>query len=68
MKDSEIVALYCDKDEKAIRATEKAYGRYLTTIAFHILGDPEDAKEAVNDTYMAAWRSVPDNRPEVLSL
>ncbi|MBR0087356.1 MAG: RNA polymerase sigma factor [Lachnospiraceae bacterium] len=68
MSDSEIVALFCNKDENAVRAAEREYGRYLTTIAEHILGDPEDAREAVNDTYLAAWRSVPEVKPERLSL
>ena len=68
MSDSEIVALFCDKNEDAVHAAEEAYGRYLTAIAEHILGDPEDAREAVNDTYLAAWRSVPEIKPEKLSL
>ena len=37
MSDSEIVALFCNKDENAVRAAEREYGRYLTAIAEHIL-------------------------------
>ena len=68
MSDSEIVALFCDQDEDAVRAAEKEYGRYLTAIAERILTDAEDAREAVNDTYLAAWHSVPEIKPEKLSL
>ncbi len=68
MSDSEIVALFCDQNEDAVRAAEKEYGRYLTAIAERILTDAEDAREAVNDTYLAAWHSVPEIKPEKLSL
>ena len=51
----------------AIRETETKYDRYLTKIAYNILADLEDSRESVNDTYMAAWESMPPHRPTVLS-
>lgn len=67
MEDEQIVSLYWDRDEGAIRETEVKYDRYLTKIAYNILSDLEDSRESVNDTYMAAWDSMPPHRPSVLS-
>ena len=67
MKDNEIIELYWNRDEAAIAATADTYGNYCYSIAYHILQSPEDAQECVNDTYLAAWNSMPANRPNVLS-
>lgn len=67
MEDSQIVALYWQRNESAIDRTEKKYGRYLTKIAYNILADREDSLESVNDTYLAAWNSMPPHKPSVLS-
>lgn len=67
MQDEKIVDLYWQRDEVAIRETEQKYGRYLTKIAYNILANLEDSKESVNDTYLAAWNSMPTQRPSVLS-
>ena len=67
MEDEKIVALYWQRSEDAIRETAKKYETYLTKIARNILSDPEDCGECVNDTYLAAWNSMPEHRPGVLS-
>ena len=67
MEDETIVSLYWDRDERAIRETEIKYDRYLTKIAYNILNNTEDSRESVNDTYLAAWDSMPPHRPSVLS-
>lgn len=67
MEDSQIVSLYWQRSEEAIDRTEQKYGRYLTTIAYNILNDREDSQESVNDTYLAAWDSMPPHKPQVLS-
>lgn len=67
MEDEKIVALYWDRDEGAIQETEHKYDRYLTKIAYNILNNLEDSRESVNDTYLAAWDSMPPHRPSVLS-
>ena len=67
MRDDEIVGLYLNRDEAAIRETEKKYGHYLTKIAYHILSDWEDCKESVNDTYLSAWNTIPPHYPNALS-
>lgn len=66
MEDKKIVELFWQRDEKAISLTAEKYGRYCNTIANNILHNAYDAEECVNDTYIAAWNSMPDNRPERL--
>lgn len=67
MDDEQIVSLYWEREESAISETERKYDRYLTKIAYNILYDREDSRESVNDTYLAAWESMPPHRPSVLS-
>ena len=67
MEDKEIVQLYWDRDVDAISQTSRKYGKYCTSIAKNILGNYEDAEECVNDTYMRAWNSMPNHRPNLLS-
>lgn len=67
MEDREIVELYWNREETAIKETEKKYERYLMTIAYQILENMEDCKESVNDTYLSAWNSIPPHKPENLA-
>lgn len=67
MRDTDIVKLYWDRDERAIKETDATYGNYLLKIAKNILADTEDGKECVNDTYVKAWHSMPPQKPTVLS-
>lgn len=67
MQDSQIVGLYWDRNEDAIHQTERKYGKYLAKIAYNILADREDTRESVNDTYLAAWNSMPPHKPDILS-
>lgn len=66
MNDNEIVNMYWQRLESAIRETDRKYGRYCATIAINILCKTEDAEEICNDTWLAVWNSIPPNRPEVL--
>lgn len=67
MEDSEIVALYWQRDQAAIQETQRRYGPYLAKIAYNILSSREDGEEIVNDTCLKAWNSIPPNRPDSLS-
>lgn len=66
MDDKTLVDLYWQRDEAALAESEAKYGGYCYTIAHNILGDAEDAKESVNDVWLAAWKSIPPHRPKVL--
>jgi len=67
MNDDAIVELYWNRDESAIAVTQEKYNSYLMKIARNILSNTEDCKESVNDTYLAAWNSIPPQKPTVLS-
>lgn len=67
MEDEAIVNLYWARSENAISETAEKYGNYCHSIAYHILGNAEDAEESVNDAYLAAWNGIPPHRPSSLS-
>lgn len=48
MDDTDIVALYWERSDRAIPETERKYGAYCTRIACNILGGRCDAEECVN--------------------
>jgi len=68
MEDSAIIDLYWRRSDQAISKTEKKYGKYCRSIAYHICASREDAKECVNDTWFRAWNLMPDKRPSALSV
>lgn len=63
MDDSQIIQLYFQHSEEALSQTAAKYGNYCFSIARNILASQEDAKEVVNDTYMAAWNAIPPHKP-----
>lgn len=63
MEDCEILELYFARDESAIKETANTYGKRLDSLSFGILKDTEDAKEAVNETYLKTWNTIPPQRP-----
>ena len=67
MDDQSIVALFWERSEQAIAETDRKYGAYCYSIAYHALANNEDAEESVSDTYMAAWNQLPPHRPSVLA-
>ena len=67
MEDSAIVDLYWQRSEQAIPESEHKYGGYCHAVAMRIVNNPEDAEECVNDTWLGAWNSMPENRPSFLA-
>ena len=63
MDDNDILDLYFDRNETAIKETAAKYGSRLLRISENITGSPEDAKECVNDAYLEAWNRIPPTRP-----
>lgn len=68
MKDEEILELYFSRDEGAIQSTDQKYGHLLNKVAQNILSRREDAEECVSDTYLAAWNSIPPEKPDRLKI
>ncbi|MBQ9745111.1 MAG: sigma-70 family RNA polymerase sigma factor [Clostridia bacterium] len=67
MEDNEIVKLYFDRSEDAIKETDQKYRNYCYSISKHILENDEDVKEIINDTYLKLWQTIPPNEPDALS-
>ena len=67
MEDKKIVQMLWDRIERALDELAKKFGRRLLHTAMNILGNPQDAEEAVNDTYMALWNTIPPERPDPLA-
>ena len=66
MQDNEIVELFWQRNQSAISWCGAKYGRCLENTSYSILKSEEDAKECVQDTYLAAWNSMPNDRPDYL--
>ena len=67
MEDKKIVSLLWQRAEQAITLLAKKFGAGLHRLAMNILGNRQDAEEAVSDTYLAVWNSVPPQKPDPLS-
>lgn len=68
MDDKEIIKLYFDRDEAAIKETDQKYRPYCFSISNNILADFQTAEECVNDTYLTTWRSIPPQNPNIFKL
>ncbi len=64
MEDAKIIALFFERNEQAVKETDRAYGRKLYVLSNNILNNREDAEESVSDTYMEAWKSIPPKHPK----
>lgn len=66
MNDSEIIRLFNERSETALREVSRKYGVCCRRVAYNILNNSEEAEECVNDTYMRAWESIPPSNPNSL--
>ena len=65
MEDNQILSLLLTRKEQGLKELELKYGTKLKHLAMGMLPE-EDAKECVNDTYLAVWNSIPPRQPEFL--
>ncbi len=63
MEDLQIIDLYWQRDERAIRETDGKYGALCHRIAMNILSSYQDSEECVSDTYGRCWDTMPPQRP-----
>ena len=68
MNDTDIINLYYERNEDAVRETMNSYHNRLLRFAMRFLSDSRDAEECVNDTWLRAWDSMPPQRPAKLSV
>ena len=66
MEDLQIIELYFDRNERAIKETDRKYGRLCFQVAKNLLWNREDSEESVSDTYMKTWQMLPPHRPTYL--
>lgn len=66
LEDSKIIDLFFAREEQAIIALSEKYGTVCSRIARNILQNDHDAEECVNDTYLAAWNTIPPQKPDLL--
>ncbi|MBQ2805586.1 MAG: RNA polymerase sigma factor [Clostridia bacterium] len=66
MSDEQIVELYWQRDERAIKQTDAKYRAFLLSVAYNIVHDAGDCEECLNDTYLDAWNTIPPARPTAL--
>ena len=66
MTDKQIIDLYIGRMENAIEETNTKYGSYCRKISMNILQNRQDSEEAVNDTYLKAWNTIPPAEPNPL--
>lgn len=66
MKDTEIVELFFNRDEMAIKVLSSKYENLLRKLSFNILQNNDDVIECLNDTYLKVWNSIPPQKPEYL--
>lgn len=66
MQDSQIIALFEARDERAIAETAEKYGAFCKGIAINILQNLQDAEECINDTWLRTWDSIPPAKPTLL--
>ena len=63
MEDQDIITLYWERSEEAVRATAEKYGGYCAAIIRRVLGDRRDVEECLGDTWLGAWNAMPPQRP-----
>jgi len=64
--DEKIVELYLNRDEKAIRETEKKYASFIFAICDGILHRKSDSEECVNSVFLKLWNTIPPQNPKNL--
>ncbi len=68
VQDEAIIDLFWKRSEKAVTMASEKYHGFCFSIAWNILFNREDCEECVNDTWFAAWKYIPPQRPSRLSL
>lgn len=64
--DNEIVDLFHARSERAIIELADKYGGVCRKVARNILNNDLDAEECVNDSFLAAWNTIPPQNPNPL--
>ena len=63
MDDKEIIELYINRDENAVKETISVYRDMCYGVAYNILHNKEDVEECLDDVWVALWNQVHITRP-----
>ena len=66
MNDENIIELFFERSEQAIKELDDKYGRVCHSVSYNILNNRADAEECVNDAYLGTWNAIPPARPDLL--
>ncbi len=66
MTDDKILDLLFQRSQQGLAEARKKYEEKLFRLADNILENRLDADECVNDAFLAAWNSIPPQRPDPL--
>lgn len=47
-----------EKDQKAFKTLMEAYSDFAFTVAFRILNDEDEAKDAVQESFISVWKNI----------
>lgn len=67
MTDSELIALFNNRDEAALRAAEQRFGGLCRSVAANILADRRDVEECVSTVFFKLWSAIPPAEPRDLT-
>ena len=67
MDDRQIISLFFERSEQAIKALSEKYGNLLMRLSMNVLGNKEDSEECVDDTLLTVWNQIPPEEPQHLS-
>lgn len=63
---ADIIELLERRDEGALEQLQTHYRDYCRTILLRLLGNEEEAEEALSDVWMQVWNAIPPARPRHL--
>lgn len=63
---ADIIELLERRDEAALEQLQTHYRDYCRTILLRLLGNEEEAEEALSDVWMQVWNAIPPARPRHL--
>ncbi len=63
---ADIIELLERRDERALELLRASYGEYCHAIIIRLLGDEQEAEEALSDVWMQVWNTIPPTRPRHL--